>query len=64
MFLMIIPQLVETFFFLDKESDINPYYNQYKSHQFDLEIQNNEFALTLSKYGLIEIKTSTHKIKL
>ena len=22
-------------FFLDKESEINPYYNQYKSHQFD-----------------------------
>ena len=51
-------QLVESFF-LDKESDINPYYNQYKSHQFDLEIQNNEFTLTLSKYGLIEIKTSS-----
>ena len=32
---------------------------QYKSHQFDLEIQNNEFTLTLSKYGLIEIKTSS-----
>ncbi|WP_415321718.1 protein translocase subunit SecD [Candidatus Pelagibacter sp. Uisw_092] len=51
-------ELVETFF-LDKESDINPYYNQYKSHQFDLEIQNNKFTLTLSKYGLIEIKTSS-----
>ena len=51
-------QLVETFF-LDKEGDINPYYNQYKSHQFDVEIQNNEFSLTLSKYGLIEIKTSS-----
>ncbi|MDA7565301.1 protein translocase subunit SecD [Candidatus Pelagibacter sp.] len=51
-------QLVETFF-LDKESDINPYYSQYKSHQFDLEILNNEFTLTLSKYGLIEIKTSS-----
>ena len=23
-------------FFLDKESEINPYYNQYKSHQFGL----------------------------
>ncbi|MDA7770236.1 protein translocase subunit SecD [Candidatus Pelagibacter sp.] len=51
-------QLIETFF-LDKESDINPYYSQYKSHEFDLEIQNNEFTLTLSKYGLIEIKTSS-----
>ena len=46
-------------FFLDKESDINPYYFQYKSHQFDVNIQDNEFKLTLSKYGLIEIKTSS-----
>ena len=50
--------LVETFF-LDKESDINPYYNQYKSHQFDLTISKNEFKLTLSKYGLIEINISS-----
>ena len=45
--------------FLDKESVINPYYNQYKSHQFDLLIKENEFKLNLSKYGLIEIKTSS-----
>ena len=46
-------------FFLDKESEINPYYIQYKSHQFDLIVEQNEFKLTLSKYGLIEIKTSS-----
>ena len=46
-------------FFLDKESVINPYYNQYKSHQFDLTIQGNEFKLEFSKYGLIEIKNSS-----
>jgi protein-export membrane protein SecD len=51
-------KLVENFF-LDKKSDINPYYNQYKSHQFNLSIQGNEFTLMLSKYGLIEIKTSS-----
>ena len=51
-------ELVESIF-LDKESEINPYYNQYKSHQFDVKIQNSEFILTLSKYGLIEIKTSS-----
>tara|TARA_B110001450_G_scaffold3073_1_gene3249 strand:- start:701 stop:2254 length:1554 start_codon:yes stop_codon:yes gene_type:complete len=51
-------ELVETFF-LDKESEINPYYYQYKSHQFDILIKDNEFILTLSKYGLIEIKTSS-----
>ena len=45
--------------FTDKESEINPYYSQYKSHQFDLTINENEFKLKLSKYGLIEIKTSS-----
>ena len=51
-------KIVESFF-SDKESVINPYYSQYKSHQFDLMIDKNEFKLTLSKYGLIEIKTSS-----
>ena len=46
-------------FFLDKESEINPYYNQYKSHQFDLLNIKNEFKLKLSKYGLVEIKNSS-----
>ena len=49
---------VETFF-LDEKSEINPYYTQYKSHQFDVTIQDDKFLLTLSKYGLIEIKTSS-----
>ena len=51
-------ELVKTFF-LDKESEINPYYSQYKSHQFDVTMQDDKFILTLSKYGLIEIKTSS-----
>ena len=46
-------------FFSDKESEVNTYYNQYKSHQFDLTILNNEFKLKLSKYGIIEIKNSS-----
>ncbi len=46
-------------FFLDKESEINPYYDQYKSHQFDISSNINEFTLKLSKYGLIEIKNSS-----
>ena len=45
--------------FTDKESEINPYYSQFKSHQFDLTVQDNEFKLEISKYGLIEIKTSS-----
>ena len=45
--------------FLDKESEINPYYNQYKSHQFDLLVVENKFKLEFSKYGLVEIKNSS-----
>jgi len=51
-------EIVESFF-SNKESEINPYYSQYKSHQFDLLTKESEFKLTLSKYGLIEIKTSS-----
>tara|TARA_B110001452_G_scaffold104441_1_gene86586 strand:- start:1885 stop:3399 length:1515 start_codon:yes stop_codon:yes gene_type:complete len=50
--------LVKTFF-LDKESEINSYYNQYKSFQFDVMVEDGQFILSLSKYGLIEIKTSS-----
>ena len=46
-------------FFLDTESTINPYYNQYKSHQFDLTIVANQFKLEFSKYGLVELKNSS-----
>ena len=50
--------LVKTFF-LDKESEINSYYNQYKSFQFEVIVEGGQFILSLSKYGLIEIKTSS-----
>jgi len=45
--------------FLDEESEINPYYNQYKSSQFNLVVKKNKFKLEFSKYGLIEIKSSS-----
>ena len=43
----------------DKKSQINPYYNQFKSHKFNVENLNNRFKLSFSKYGLIEIKNSS-----
>jgi len=45
--------------FENKDSDINPYYPKYKSHQFNLEIINDQFILKISKHGLIEIKNSS-----
>ncbi len=43
----------------DDESEINPYFQQYKSHQFDFVEENNFFKLTLSNYGLILLKNSS-----
>ena len=45
--------------FEDKNSNINPYYQNYKSHEYDIEIIENDVILTLSKYGLIELKSSS-----
>ena len=42
--------------FEDKNNNINPYYPQYKSYQFDLLISDNQFQLDFSKFGLIELK--------
>ncbi len=43
----------------DDESEINPYYQQYKSHQFNIETENQTFKLTLSDYGLVLLKNSS-----
>ena len=43
----------------DDESEINPYFQQYKSHQFDFIEDNNFFKLTLSNYGLVLLKNSS-----
>ena len=45
--------------FISEESEINPYYPKFKSHQFDLSTYNNQFELEFSKYGLIDIKSSS-----
>ena len=43
----------------DDSSEINPYFQQYKSHQFDFVEDNNIFKLTLSNYGLVLLKNSS-----
>tara|TARA_B110001452_G_scaffold178356_1_gene149651 strand:+ start:1678 stop:3231 length:1554 start_codon:yes stop_codon:yes gene_type:complete len=45
--------------FSDENSEVNPYYPQYKSHQFDLSLQDNSFKIEFSKYGIIDIKNSS-----
>ena len=44
---------------LDQNSSINPYFPQYKSHQFNVENNKSFYSLTLSKYGIIILKNSS-----
>ena len=45
--------------FKGKNSEINPYYDQFKTNQFDLMINNNKIQLSYSKYGLVQLKSSS-----
>ena len=55
------PDFVENFILIldDKEGNINPYYQRFKSHEFDYNISNNLFTLKYSKYGLVELKKTS-----
>ena len=43
----------------DDSSEINPYYPQYKSHEYNIKIIENNFSLTLSDYGLVLMKNAS-----
>ena len=43
----------------DKDSDINPYYQRFKTHEYLYIIEDNLFKLEYSKYGIIELKKSS-----
>ena len=43
----------------DDKSEINPYFQQYKTHQFEFVEKNNVFKLSLSRYGLVLLKNSS-----
>ena len=45
--------------FNDENSDINPYYPKFKSHQFDLNDLGNSLELSFSRQGLVELKISS-----
>ena len=45
--------------FSDEESEINPYYQRFKSHQLEIEEDNSVFNVNFSRQGIIEIKTSS-----
>ncbi len=45
--------------FENENSNINPYYPRFKSHQFDLKDNESSFELSFSKQGLVKLKTSS-----
>ena len=45
--------------FNNQESDFNPYYPRFKSHQLDLIEENDIFLVSYSDQGLIKLKTSS-----
>jgi protein-export membrane protein SecD len=45
--------------FKSQNSDINPYYPVFKSHQFNLEEVGGVFEVSFSNQGLVELKTSS-----
>ena len=49
--------ILETF--RDKESNLNPYYPRFKSHQLDITEDESGFIVNYSKQGIVELKTSS-----
>ena len=45
--------------FQDENSNINPYYPRFKSHQFNIIDIGNSLELSFSNQGLVELKTSS-----
>ena len=45
--------------FRNEESEINPYYPKFKSHQLEILIKEDIFEVNYSRQGIIELKTSS-----
>ena len=45
--------------FASEESELNPYYQRFKSHQLDVVEDKNFFKVSFSKQGIINLKTSS-----
>ena len=45
-------------FFLNKDNDLNYYYDKYRSYEMNYSIENNNISIEYSKFGLIEINNS------
>ncbi len=45
--------------FQDENSNLNPYYPRFKSHQLDIVDEDQSFIITYSRQGMVELKTSS-----
>ena len=55
-------EFVENFYLMleDKHNVyLNPYYQRFKSHEFDFNVEDNVFTLKYSKFGLVELKKAS-----
>ena len=43
----------------DKESDLNPYFEKFKTHQYKVDNNENFFSIYLSDYGLVMLNSSS-----
>ena len=48
----------ENLFFSKKNNSINQYIDQYRTHQFDLTLENNIYLINFSKYGLLTLNNA------
>ena len=55
------PDKLEKIFFSKKDNLLNPYINNYNSHELDLEITDNKINVTFSKFGILTINNSALK---
>ena len=51
----------ENLFFSTKNNSINMYIDQYRSHQFDLIIDNKNYKISFSKYGMLTLNNAAVK---
>ena len=46
-------------FLLDKNNDLNPYYEKFKTHQYIVDNSENFFSIYLSDYGIVLLNSSS-----
>ena len=51
----------QSLFFSTKNNSINQYIDQYRTHQFELSINNNSYQINFSKFGLLTLNNAAVK---